>query len=886
MKITLYILLLIPSLLSAQKKTLDYNDLDRWPSVNNQDFSPSGNYLYFTINEDNKPSRLIIQQTKGKWTKEISNAENASILYDDFLVYNKQPDTLVYGKLPSGKMEQLTKIYSFKASTNNKENKIAYVLSDSPKQLNLINFSSHHKITYDSVENYQFSPKGKILLLTVAAKGLNSLLWIDLTTMKCDTIFKDTVMIGLTAFDELEKQLLFITFNANMADKKIKYYNTDLRYAKTLVDNNTSGMEPSFSLYTDPTAAGIPKFSVDGKKIFFNLESNENLSSRVSVQPDIWNSQDDYLLSASKAIDKAVGKPALLAVTQPIENNRVVRLQNETDDPMSVIIPNKENTDYILLADRRLDIYQVFWKEKVRPSIYLVSTNDGKRTLVREKLLGRDVALSPNGKFITWYDFSTHSFFSYEIASKVTRNITEKLPYIKESLIDINPEGKSFLEIAGWLTDDAGILIYDKYDLWKVDPLNINKPENITGRYGEQNNTILRLPLFKDAPASFNKNETVILMGFNEKNKNMSFYKKTWSNNSSPVKLSEGPYIYQYNFYPFPVRYIYFPPIIKAKDKDIYVLQRMSSTEYPNLFLTNDFITFQQASDLQPQKTFNWLTTELVRWQSFDGNKSEGILFKPENFDPNKKYPVIFTFYEKNANGLNSFLQPALTSGNINVPFFVSNGYVIFDPNIYFNEQGKAAEMVYNYIASAAKHLAKFPWIDTTRMGIYGHSFGGYEVNYMITRTNIFKAAVSAAGISDLVSFYGSLCHYGDGQFPTERGQQRIGATLWEKPELYIENSPIFRLNKVSTPLLIQHNQGDLTVPWQQSVELFNGLRRLKKPVWMLQYDNGTHQLETNEDKLDYTKKLVSFFNHFLKDSLFPNWMQGEQNNNSISGSK
>jgi dipeptidyl aminopeptidase/acylaminoacyl peptidase len=298
-------------------------------------------------------------------------------------------------------------------------------------------------------------------------------------------------------------------------------------------------------------------------------------------------------------------------------------------------------------------------------------------------------------------------------------------------------------------------------------------------------------------------------------------------------------------------------------------LKRESATESPNLVVTTDFKNFIPITSLNPEKRYNWLTSELVRWTTFDGQPGLGILYKPENFDLNKKYPVIFYFYDRLSDGLNSFIKPELCTGSINIPYYVSQGYLIFCPDIYY-KLGKTEESVYNYVASAAQILARKSWVNAKRMGIQGHSFGGYEVNSLVTKTGIFAAACSAAGSSDLVSDYDEWADGNSFSF----GQSRMPASPWDR-NAYVNNSPIYSVKNVTTPLLMMHNKSDVQVPWLQSVELFCALRRLDKAAWMLQYDeqgNG-HVLWDKKNKLDYTIRMKQFFDHYLKDAPAPTWM-------------
>jgi dipeptidyl aminopeptidase/acylaminoacyl peptidase len=266
------------------------------------------------------------------------------------------------------------------------------------------------------------------------------------------------------------------------------------------------------------------------------------------------------------------------------------------------------------------------------------------------------------------------------------------------------------------------------------------------------------------------------------------------------------------------------------------------------------------------------MTTELIHWKTFDGSPSDGVLYKPENFDPQKKYPVIFDYYEQRSEELNLFVSPKAAEDRINVPWFVSNGYLVCAPDIHY-KKGQPGQSAYNAVVSAAKYLSKMRWVDSTKMGIQGHSFGGYETNYIVTHTKLFAAACAASGMCDLVSFYGSVPRAGNTKYFSERDEGRMDATLWQTPDAYIRNSPIFQADKVSTPLLMMNNKNDGQVPFAQGVELFTALRRLGKKVWMLQYDGGGHSAGDTKEAVDYSTRMSQFFDHYLKGAPAPKWM-------------
>ena len=254
----------------------------------------------------------------------------------------------------------------------------------------------------------------------------------------------------------------------------------------------------------------------------------------------------------------------------------------------------------------------------------------------------------------------------------------------------------------------------------------------------------------------------------------------------------------------------------------------------------------------------------------------EGMLFTPDDLDSTGKYPMVLYFYERNSDGLYSYRAPAPSRSIINISYFVSNGYIVFVPDIYYHV-GHPGQSAMNCIMPGVdKVLEGRPWIDSTKMALQGQSWGGYQTAYMITQTDRFAAAGAGAPVSNMTSAYGGI-RWGSGvtrQMQYEHGQSRIGDNLWDGFDLYVENSPLFFVRNVTTPVLIMHNDEDGAVPWYQGIEFFTALRRCGKQAWMLTYNGEDHNLVQRYNCKDYTVKLVEFFDHFLKGEPMPEWMK------------
>ncbi len=309
----------------------------------------------------------------------------------------------------------------------------------------------------------------------------------------------------------------------------------------------------------------------------------------------------------------------------------------------------------------------------------------------------------------------------------------------------------------------------------------------------------------------------------------------------------------------------------------MFIYRKGNFRDYPDIYVTDDrFRSPTRVSEVNPQAAkYLWGEAKLVNWTSLTGEKLNGILYTPENLDPAGKYPMLVYFYEKSSDQLYVHSVPAPSWSILNIPWCTSNGYVVFVPDITYRI-GYPGQSAYDAVISGTKAMVdRFPFIDSTRMGIQGQSWGGYQVAYLVTRTNLFKAAMAGAPVSNMTSAYGGI-RWSTGRsrmFQYEHTQSRLGATLWENPELYIENSPLFHVPDIQTPLLIMHNDSDGSVPWYQGIEFFTALRRLNKPAWMLSYNDEGHNLSKWPDRVDLSIRMMQFFDHYLKAKPEPEWM-------------
>jgi dipeptidyl aminopeptidase/acylaminoacyl peptidase len=316
---------------------------------------------------------------------------------------------------------------------------------------------------------------------------------------------------------------------------------------------------------------------------------------------------------------------------------------------------------------------------------------------------------------------------------------------------------------------------------------------------------------------------------------------------------------------------------VKARRDSTFILTRSSFSDCPDLYVgTPRLDRLTRLTDINPQqREYLWGTAELIRWKMKDGTPLEGLLYRPGGFEKGKRYPLIVYYYERNADYLHRYWPPSPSRSTVSPSFYTSRGYAFFIPDIRYR-RGHPGMSALDAIVSGTRKVLSLGFVDSTRMGLQGQSWGGYQTAFLVTRTGMFRAAMAGAPVSNMTSAYDGI-RLESGvirQFQYEKSQSRIGATLWERPDLYLENSPLFRADRVTTPLLIMHNDNDGAVPWQQGMEMFGALRRLDKPVWMLVYNKEEHNLMQRRNMKDLSIRMAQFFDHYLQGAPLPVWMR------------
>ncbi|MFD1768882.1 S9 family peptidase [Sphingobacterium suaedae] len=899
----------------AQKRPIDHTVYDGWKSVTNTEVSKSGQFIYYQItpqegdglfqlkNRNNEllfsiPRTSDVKLTQGESyligtikptfdetrTAKIKKKKADDMPKDSLVIVNLQTNQIwKTAHVKSYKLARLKNEYIAYLTEEKKNASVADSLAPAKEKaskeksvniLTLKNLATGDTLNFWKADQYAWSPQENLLLFSKKNETKDSLstdggLYIyDIANKSLKKISNGQGNYKELSFDDQGAQIAFLADKSPekslIKDFKLYYYTSQLDTARILASQQSTGVPSRWYISGD----GQLHFSADGQKLFFGLAPIPKVKDTTLVefehaQVDIWHWKDDYLQPQQLVNVKRELSKSYLAIISPKNGPRITPLVDDKFNRTSTT--DEANNEWILATSDYGKRIAGQWEGKTLTDVYIVSTRSGEKRTIKSNLDGYAL-LSPSGEFVVYFDRSNANWYSYQISNGKTAWLNDGTPVSFVDEENDSPDLPSAYGMAGWSADGKYTYLYDRYDIWRFE-LNGKNKQLITNGEGRATRTTYRyIDLTRNDNPRYRstlipEKQDIYLTGFNEVSKKNGVYVVNSSKGKRPDEVFSGEFTYR--------------GFKGSNDLQTIVYTKENYTHPPDLYSSKQFKDETRLTEINPQqRSYNWGTAELVRWTTPAGFEAEGILYKPENFDLNKKYPVIAYFYERLSDGLYTYQAPAPTPSRLNIPYFVSNEYLVFAPDIRYQigHPGKSAE---EYVNSGMRYLAKNSWVDSTKMGIQGQSWGGYQVAHLITRTNMYAAAWTGAPVVNMTSAYGGI-RWQTGlsrQFQYEHTQSRIGKTLWEDRGLYIENSPLFFLDRVNTPVVIMHNDSDGAVPWYQGIEMFTALRRLQKPVWLLNYNGDEHNLMKRQNRKDIQMREAQFFDHFLKGKPAPLWI-------------
>ena len=734
--------------------------------------------------------------------------------------------------------------------------------------LRLISLADNNNHNFENVTNYHFSQNGNYFV--VAKNDIKAashiLSYVDLVSNQSSQAFSSTShQIGETAVANNGEWIAFTTGKAADAPYGREYhlnlFNITTKQHQQL-DNTAKWKlnrysKLNFSKNSTKLLFGrVPEVSqqlaVAKVKDTKDLYSSDVITGQRNLR--VWSGEDPLIKpNEVKQYKKELKRTYLASLN--LASNHIVQLAD-----LSVPKVNITETSDIAVGESNLPYRKMITWAGFYRDVYLVNKNTGDKTRVLTQYPTYwKPSLSPQGKFMAYY--RQGQIYLYDVANKTRKNVSEKLGVGFANEDHDYPSAAPGYGFGPWIKGENAILVYDKYDVWKLDATS-GKMTNLTKGLGRKQGVQYRvtgLPK-KDEAVTLAANRKVLLKGYNEHTKSDDFYRLNLAGGvkqltSEPVKLKV---------------------LTRAKNAETLVYSKERYDLFPDLY-TSDYakpqLAIQQTRLNDQTKLFDWGEAELVHWTNGDGKPLDGVLIKPANYKQGERLPVLVYFYRFMSQRLHAFPQMKINH-RPNFEWYVENGYAVFLPDIRF-EVGYPGPSSVQALVSGVQHLINLGVADPNAIGLQGHSWGGYQTAFAVTQTNIFKAAVTGAPVSNMTSAYSGI-RLGSGlarQFQYETGQSRIGESLFDAPQKYIENSPVFYAERIHTPMMIMFGDRDDAVPWEQGIELYLAMRRAGKDVVFLQYQDEPHHLKKYPNKLDYTIKMKQYFDHYLKGAPAPKWL-------------
>ena len=909
----------------AQNQPLSHEDYDRWEEIDTHSISDDGEWVLYRTSPPKGDDTLYVKQVDPRRTHEVPRGEEARFTADaQFVAFMVAPpydstrqaklddvppprrptDDLGLLDLSSGDTTRVDRVQSYKLPDEGRD-WVAYH-HEPPRPdtseaeegdgsddegddenadsapLTIRHLDSGETWRYDNVTDYAVAEEGPLLAYTVADSTGRSIRAAELDgdAPQVTTLHSSELTYPQMTLDDTGSQVAFLngpdSTDVPHHENTLHHWTPGDAESATLVESGASAL-PDEWLVSEQ--AGL-SFSEDGSRVFFGTAptppppvEKDSLLEDEQVELDVWHWQDPYLQPMQKERADAKTEQTYRAV-HVVETGRTLQLA--TEDVPAVTVGNEGNADVALGVTNRPYRQALSWDWPPAYDAYLIDLQSGEHERVLQDLQAVP-QLSPTGDYLTWWDRESRDWKGLDTDTRERMTLSTSIPHPVFDHRHDRPYPAGPYGLAGWTEEGGQVLIYDRYDVWAVDPDQPGAARAVTDELGRDNDLRLRhVPLdtdrnpaaWGDRPNTVNPptvvSDTLLLSAFNVETKTDGFYRDRIGGGDRPTEL-----IMMDRSFSVPE---------KADDADRLLYTRESVQEFPDLRVADrPFTDPEKLSTVNPQQDeYRWATVELVEWTSANGEQLEGLLYKPEDFDPDsgREYPMMTYFYEQYSDDLHEHYAPAAHRSIINFTFYASRGYLVFVPDIHY-EEGYPGESAMQSVMPGVTRLADRDYVDEDRIGVQGHSWGGYQIAYMVTKTDLFAAAEAGAPVSNMISAYGGI-RWGTGMsrmFQYEETQSRIGGSLWDMPMRYINNSPIFQADRIDTPLMMMHNDQDSAVPWEQGIELFVALRRLNKPAWLLNYTGEVHWPTDLAEIRDWTTRMQQFFDHYLKGAPAPRWL-------------
>ena len=897
----------------GDKKILGLADIGRWNRIANAALTADGNWMTYVVTPNEGDGALHVRQLDGTKTYTITRGSEPAFSDDSRYIgyFVNPPNSRAGGRggrgggrgqgsgasasaeprrfelleLATGDKFPVPQASTFKFSKGSQylAVRLAKAVSTAKHDgadLLLRELSTGISQNIGNVNLYDFDDAGRMLAYTVDAadRNGNGAYVIDLATHQSKVLSSASL-----DYDQLtwgDKNTSLAVLRGDKKKENLHRDNTllvwqDASAAQPHAVEYDPSKDPSFPKGFVLSEFATPRWTRDGSRIYVGLKDQEPdpgtpaPGAEPKANVDVWHWKDTEVQSV-QIIRLSQEKRATLPAVYNLASNKLVRIADST---MRNVTPTPDPRWAIGRIDTTYRT-EVQWGGS-KADYYRVSTENGDRSLIDTRLT-RTMGSSPDGKWFLYLKDKAVFAYNTETGKHTALASGTKLSFVDAE--DDHPYEKPIYGVAGWSSDGKSVILDQRYDLYSV-PLDGGKPVNLTGGMGDAQQIVFRLVRL-DRPnvgggrggrggGGFGAQATddpgvdlskpLLLSAYGDWTKKSGYY--TVAPGGKPT-----PLIYEDES---------IGGAIKAEHADRTIFTQQTFTQSPDYWMSNtSFASPTKVTDANPFiKEYRWGSKVLVDFKNSKGQRLQGTLTLPAGYQPGKKYPMLVYFYELLSNTHHQFPMPQFDD-RPHFAEYASDGYLVFEPDIVY-ETGKPGSSALDCVTSGVKKVIEMGYADPKHIGIQGHSWGGYETSYILTRTNMFAAVVTGAPPTNLVSFYDET-YPGTGtlqQGIVEVGQVRMGTNPFDNLQLFEDQSALYHVRDITTPFMILHGTADNAVDWHQGLELYGAARRLGKKVILLSYPGEPHHLARKENQEDFQQRMKQFFDHYLKGTPAPKWM-------------
>lgn len=868
---------------SQTQKPLALEDYAQWNRVRETAISPDGKWMTYAYSPNEGDATLHVRKLDGDTLHTVVNGKRVAFSDDSkWLAYLTDPTKKEAEKIRKQKKRvnsnlrlvnlNANSVYDMKNAASFSFSKASdYIAihknaSDAKaehkgRDLILKDLTGNRTLNIGNVSSYAFNKEGTLFAYLVDADGDNGngVYVMDLSNHRSWPLHTGAYTYAQLTWNETGDKIAALYGNkedGNIERDNTLFWTSNLSAGMSAVaSQNTFSIEDSREFPGDMVISEYARMSWNerGNQLFFGIRAQQKelkKADELEANVDVWHWKDERVQSR-QMIQASRDRRSTSVSVLNLNNKAFFQLAN--DDMPNVAFNDK--------SDWAVGQEDIRYRNDISiPSnysdLYRINTRTGNKTLIAERVYW-NLGMSPNGQ---WALFSREGeVMAYHFESGKTSNMTAKTGTSFKNVDFDRPVEKPTYGIAGWSSDGNSLLINNKYDIWSVS-LNSDKAENLTQGLGSEQSIRFRLVQLDREAETVDLGKPLMLSAYGDRTKKSGYYQ---------VKQGKKPKALR-----FEDKMI--GGIRKATDADKIIFTEQSFVDFPNYWVADlSFKKPKQITDANPQQAdYLWGKRVLIDYTDQRGHKLQATLALPANYDASKKYPMIVYFYEKMSQRHHQYSMPTYDD-RPHMSTYASNGYLVLMPDIVFDE-GKPGSSALDDVTSSVKEVIKQGYADPERIGLQGHSWGGYESSFIVTQTDMFATVVTGAPLTNLISMYNVL-YKRSGNLNgaiLEWSQGRMGVSPWENMELYRSQSPIHHAQNISTPFLILHGTSDGAVDWNQGLEFYTAARRLGKEVILLSYPGEPHHLSKEANQKDFQIRMKQYFDHHLKGAEAPLWMK------------